>query len=307
MAGYHSGEIAVQRRASLTEHAEVAEGALREDIPDVAAEFLATQRWLVVGAADARGRVWCSLLTGPSGFLRSRDGRTLDIAALPNTGDPLTDVLTSGPARVGALAIEPGTRRRMRVNGTSTPRAEPGANGLRLRTTQVFANCPKYIQKRTPVPAPAGERGAVEGSDRLTDAHVDLIHRSDTFYVATTNGSGDADANHRGGAPGFLRAHSPTLLSWPDYTGNAMFNTLGNLWLDPRAGLLVPDWESGGLLHLTGTARVLWGKEPGDRTVEFSVDRVLRAPSGGLLAPGEPQYSKFNPPVTPTAPKGVPQ
>lgn len=215
-------------------------------------------------------------------------------------------MLGGGPARVGALVIESGTRRRMRINGTTAPHPGPGGDGLRLRTTQVFANCPKYIQKRTPVPdpTPAGQRSAVEG-DRLTDTQTDLVNRSDTFFVATTNGSGDADANHRGGAPGFLRAHSPTLLSWPDYVGNAMFTTLGNLWLDPRAGLLVPDWESGGLLQLTGKARVLWGGEPGDRTVEFSVERVVSVPSGGLLSEGEPHYSKFNPPVTPAPPRGV--
>ena len=304
MANYHPGEIAVQHRATLTDQAAKAERAIREEIPDIAADFLGTQRWIVMGAADARGDVWCSLLTGPSGFLRARDGRTLDIASLPRPGNPLADVLGRGPTRIGALAIEPGTRRRMRINGTTRPHTEAGEGGLRLRTTQVFANCPKYIQKRTPSPAPPGNQPAIDG-DRLTDAQADLVNRSDTFFVATTDAAGHADANHRGGNPGFLRAHSPTLLSWPDYVGNAMFTTLGNLWLNPRAGLLVPDWESGGLLQLTGTARVLWGKEPGDRSVEFSVDRVVSVPSEGLLSEGEPHYSKFNPPVTPAAPRGV--
>ncbi|MGW5875989.1 pyridoxamine 5'-phosphate oxidase family protein [Nocardiopsis terrae] len=306
MASYHPGEIAVQRRASLTDQAASSGRAIHEGIPGIAADFLATQRWFVLGAADTRGDVWCSLLTGPTGFLRAHDARTLDIAALPGPGDPLAGVLGGGPARSGALAIEPGTRRRMRINGTTTPHPAPGASGLRLRTAQVFANCPKYIQKRTPVPAPAGDRTAVWG-DRLTGAHADLIDRSDTFFVATANDSGDADANHRGGHPGFLRAHSPTLLSWPDYTGNAMFTTLGNLWLNPRAGLLIPDWERGGLLQITGTARVLWGEEPENRTVEFSVGRVVSVPSGGLLAPEGPRYSKFNPPVTPVAPRGFPR
>lgn len=300
MATYHAGESAVQRRSSLADQAALAAGAIHDAIPDVAADFLSTQRWLVVGAADTRGRMWCSLLTGAPGFLGVHDGRRLDIGALPRPDDPLTDVLGRGPATVGALALEPGTRRRMRINGRTTP--WPGEDGLRMRTSQVFANCPKYIQRRSPVPTPRARHPAVE-SDRLTEAQLDLVGRSDTFFVATTDGSAGADANHRGGAPGFLRAHSPTLLSWPDYVGNAMFTTLGNLWLDPRAGLLVPDWESGGLLQVTGKARVVWGAEPGERTVEFSVDRVVSVPSGGLLAEGPPQYSKFNPPVTPARPK----
>ncbi|MET9797260.1 pyridoxamine 5'-phosphate oxidase family protein [Nocardiopsis alba] len=306
MAGYHPGEIAVQRRAALSDQAAFSEGAFHEEIPAIAADFLASQRWLVLGAADVRGDVWCSLLTGPPGFLRPHGGRTLDIAALPRPDDPLADVLRARPARIGALAIEPGTRRRMRINGTTTPLTGGDTDGLRLETTQVFANCPKYIQRRSPVPSQAEADTTVE-DDRLTDTQMDLVRRSDTFFIATTDGSGDADANHRGGSPGFLRAHSPTLLRWPDYVGNAMFTTLGNLWLDPRAGLLIPDWESGGLLRLTGTAHVLWGEEPGDRTVEFSIDRVLSTSSAGLIAEGVPHYSKFNPPVLPAVPRGVPR
>ncbi|MFE1169236.1 pyridoxamine 5'-phosphate oxidase family protein [Nocardiopsis sp. NPDC058789] len=296
MAAYHSGELTVQRRAALTERAAVAEGALHTVIPDVAADFLATQRWLVAGTADARGRVWCSLLTGAPGFLRVRDRGTLDVDALPPPDDPLADVLGRGPATIGALALEPATRRRMRINGTSSPL--PNGSGWRLRVAQVFANCPKYIQKRSPSPAPCADGAVVEG-DGLTDAQANLVGRADTFFVATTDGSAGADANHRGGAPGFLRVHSPTLLSWPDYVGNAMFTTLGNLWLDSRAGLLVPDWESGGLLRITGAARVLWGAGPGDRTVEFTVHHVVSVSSGGLLSDAPPQYSKFNPPDAP--------
>jgi hypothetical protein len=188
----------------------------------------------------------------------------------------------------------------MRINGTAVRHGD----GLRIRTAQVFANCPKYIQKRTLSPAPADRRPVV-GAERLTEDQANLLSRSDTFFVATADSTGDADANHRGGAPGFLRVHSPALLSWPDYAGNAMFNTLGNLRLNPRAGLLVPDWETGGLLQLTGTARTLWGDEPGDRRIEFTLDRLVAVPSGGLRSAGAPRYSKFNPPVTPADPRGA--
>ncbi|PDP87130.1 pyridoxamine 5-phosphate oxidase [Glycomyces fuscus] len=300
MTGYHPGELEVQHRAALTDQAAFSAGAVRQEIPDVAADFLAAQTLLVVGAADERLDMWCSLLTGPPGFLRARDGHTLDAAALPRPGDPLAGVLGRGSTPLGAVAIEPATRRRMRINGTAVRHGD----GLRIRTAQVFANCPKYIQKRTLSPVPA-DRGPVVGADRLTEEQVNLLGRADTFFVATADSTGDADANHRGGAPGFLRVHSPTLLSWPDYVGNAMFNTLGNLRLNPRAGLLVPDWETGGLLQLTGTARTLWGDGPGDRRVEFALDRLVAAPSGGLRSEGAPHYSRFNPPIAPTDPRGA--
>ncbi|GAB2499954.1 pyridoxamine 5'-phosphate oxidase family protein [Nocardiopsis aegyptia] len=298
MGSYHRGELAVQERAALSQQAGHTARAIRASVPDVAADFLTARTFLVVGAADTDGRTWCSLLTGPPGFLQVPDDGTVDVAALPHRGDPLAERLRQGLVPVGALALDPARRRRMRLNGTSRPH---GA-GLRLATEDVYANCPKYIQKRTPVPAAASRPEPVHG-DALTPDQQALVRRADTFFVATRSDTGQADASHRGGGPGFLRVHSPTLLSWPDYVGNAMFNTLGNMWVEPRAGLLVPDWETGDLLQLTGRARVRWveGSPTRERSVEFTVDAVVATAGAGLLAPEAPEYSRANPPVDLTA------
>ncbi|WP_443065841.1 hypothetical protein [Streptomyces sp. NBC_00503] len=135
------------------------------------------------------------------------------------------------------IAIEPATRRRMRMNDL----ARPDGAGLRVELDQVISNCPKYLQKRdfTLVPA-AGER-VVRRSRELSESQRATIAGTDTFFISTASPDGDADASHRGGNPGFLKALSPTHLRWPDYVGNAMFLTLGNLSLHPRAGLVVPD------------------------------------------------------------------
>lgn len=298
MSSYHRGELAVQERAALSRQAGHTARAIRASVPDVAADFLVARTFLVVGAADGDGRTWCSLLAGPPGFLQVPDEATLDVAALPHRGDPLAERLRQGPAPVGALALDPARRRRMRLNGT----VRPHGTGLRMATEDVYANCPKYIQKRTPVPTERTRPEPVRG-DALTPDQQALVRRADTFFVATRSDTGRADASHRGGGPGFLRVHSPTVLSWPDYVGNAMFNTLGNLWVEPRAGLLVPDWETGGTLQLTGRARVLWHEDSParERSVEFTVDGVVAATDGGLLAPEPPEYSRANPPVAPPA------
>ncbi|KOX12418.1 pyridoxamine 5-phosphate oxidase [Nocardiopsis sp. NRRL B-16309] len=297
MGSYHRGELAVQARAALSRQAGHTSRAIRSSVPGVAAGFLTARTFLVVGAADSDGRTWCSLLTGPPGFLQVPDEGTLDVAALPHRGDPLAERLRQGPAPVGALALDPAGRRRMRLNGT----VRPHGAGLRMAAEDVYANCPKYIQKRTPVPAAPARPEPVRG-EALTPGQRALVRRADTFFVATRSDTGQADASHRGGGPGFLRVHSPTLLSWPDYAGNAMFNTLGNLWVEPRAGLLVPDWETGDLLQLTGRARVRWEEDSPtrERSVEFTVDGVVATAGAGLLAPEPPEYSRANPPVDPT-------
>ena len=79
-----------------------------------------------------------------------------------------------------------------------------------------------------------------------------------------------------------------------------MYNTLGNIAVHPRAGLLVPDFSSGSVLQLTGRAGILWsgGDVPGaERRVELEVEEVVEI--AGVLPPAEAvEYSPFNPAQT---------
>ncbi|MET8574994.1 pyridoxamine 5'-phosphate oxidase family protein [Streptomyces sp. NPDC005012] len=316
MSRYHSGERAVQERAGLAEQAAFSLGGIGDGVPPVARDFLAEQPMIVVGAADAKGRLWATLLTGPPGFLRVPGPRTLLVNAAPAPGDPLDDVLRGAGRgghglQVGMIAVETATRRRMRING----RARWTGDGLQVGVDQVVANCPKYLQKREYRWAEGGTGGGrTGGGGRAAGAAVSVgraldpaqraaVTAADTFFVATAGGDGDADASHRGGNPGFVRVLSPTLLRWPDYTGNAMFLTLGNLQLNDAAGLLFPDWRTGTLLHLTGTARVLWdpaeaARVPGaQRLVEFAVAGVRELAGASPLRWSDPAYSRFNPPT----------
>ncbi|MFC5747473.1 pyridoxamine 5'-phosphate oxidase family protein [Actinomadura rugatobispora] len=297
---YHEGERAARRRAGLLDQGGF---SVRAEIPEVARRFLVQQPMVVLGAADADGRMWATLLTGRPGFLRAEDARTVAVDARPVPGDPLRGPLTA-PVPVGMLAIEPARHRRMRMNG----RAVPTADGLRVTLDQVYSNCPKYIQKREPHRAP-GTPGEARHSTALTTGQQRLVAGADTFFIATADRDGNADASHRGGAPGFVQVLSPTVLRWPDYTGNAMFNTLGNLEVEPRAGLLFPDWRTGAVLQLTGTARTDW--DPGhaaavpgaERLVEFTVTAAVEIPGASPLRWSDPVPSRFNPTVTSRTPR----
>ncbi|MFD9541907.1 pyridoxamine 5'-phosphate oxidase family protein [Streptomyces sp. NPDC060022] len=315
MDNYHRGEIAVQDRAGLTRQAGSAGRALKNSVPEVAAAFLAGQPMLVLGGTDGAGRVWATQLTGEPGFLTTPDPRTLRVGALPLPEDPLAGVLLGtgvgqapAPARVGAIAIEPATRRRMRINGRSV---QDGA-GLRIDLDQVVSNCPKYLQTRDyrllPADDPGTERTAddrrsVTDSTSLSPAQQEVLRSADTFFIATASDRGDADASHRGGNPGFVEVLSPTRLRWPDYLGNSMFLTLGNLEVNPAAGILLPGWETGSTLHLTGAARTVWdaaeiARVPGaQRLVEFEIAAVREVMAASRLRWSQPGYSRFNPPV----------
>lgn len=289
---YHEGERAVQRRAGLAvdDWGSARVGAV---IPPVAAEFLGRQRMVMIGAATDEGAVWASVLTGPPGFITTTDDHTVVAAQLP--GDPLTGLFDT-ERDVGLLAIDPARRRRMRING----RARATDGRLVVRTEQVYSNCPKYIQTRTPIEDAPATAGAARRTQELTTDQRRWIAAADTFFITTHVAGLGVDTSHRGGNPGFVTVTAQRL-SWPDYTGNSMYMTLGNLEVDPRCGLLFLDWEHGHTLQLTGRARTDWdplraATTPGaQRMVDFEVEQVVQIDTAIPLRWSFDQYSRFNP------------
>jgi uncharacterized protein len=294
----HPGELAVQQRAGVVGDAR-GSARLNAVIPPVATDFLANQRLLVLGAADDRGAMWAGLVTGPAGFVTAPDERTVRINTLPAEADPLRPLLGNGTA-IGAIAVEPQTRRRMRVNG----HVEIVDGCLVIRTDQVFSNCPKYIQSRHPLDAAATPPPHRVATGReLSGSAQRWIGSADTFFVATGTHEHGLDVSHRGGNPGFVTVAGPRRLTWPDYAGNTMYLTLGNLHLNPSCGLLFLDWTTGAALHLAGRARTDWdpvrtAAMPGaQRLVEFDIDAVLEVRDASTVRWAFDAYHRFNPPV----------
>ena len=88
-----------------------------------------------------------------------------------------------------------------------------------------------------------------------------LIESADTLFVASyvehETGRRQVDVSHRGGKRGFVRIDPDGVLTVPDFAGNRFFNTLGNFVVNPKGGLVFPDWETGDLLQLTGDVEVV--------------------------------------------------
>lgn len=266
---FHAGERAVQERLGVRERIErIGRRVIRDFMPDQHRELFEKLPFVIVGSLDAQGRPWGSILTGAPGFVHSPDPRRLRIDAMPLADDPLRRNLAPG-APLAVLGIQLETRRRNRMNGIVT-RVQAG--GVEVRVGQSFGNCPQYIQARTPYFV---ERPGVNHSvcaralgPALREEARELIRRADTFFIATAApGARDGDPvrgvdiSHRGGRPGFVRVTTEdghTVLTVPDFRGNSHFNTLGNLELEPRAGLLFVDFDAGNVLALTGEAAVDW-------------------------------------------------
>src|SRR5207244_12843856 len=257
MGAFHEGERAVQARAGVAAEARGLGRGISSGIPPGAQPFLEAQRLAVLAGIDTAGRGWASLVTGNPGFITAPSLRRLRLAAGLSDADPLVDGLSSDRP-LGLLVIDPERRRRLRVNGRVI-RADRTA--IEIATEEVFGNCPKYIQARAPEQG-AHTRGAISRSGTTFTVEQRLaIERADTLFIASVHAARGADASHRGGQPGFVRVLDERRLRIPDYAGNNMFQTLGNIATDPRVGLLFVDFDTGTTLQLTGRARILWGPE----------------------------------------------
>lgn len=284
---FHAGEHQVQQRAGEAAIAQRNAAVVGRQVIPGARAFLEKQPWVALAHEDAQGRLWADLLFGPPGFLRSSgDGSSLVIDAPPAQRQAAAWAALAPHARLGLLAIELGTRRRYRINGRVQSLHDAG---LQLAIDEAYPNCPKYIQRRhlggaAELQAPTAPQLA---SDAARDA---VLAQADTLFMATGAPDGGLDASHRGGPVGFIECVGERRLRVPDYAGNSLFNTLGNLALDPRCGLAVPDFSGGRLLQLSGRAELLWDQpDPQNRSGgtgrfwEFSIEQArLQALPAGL-------------------------
>ncbi|HDS1732040.1 pyridoxamine 5'-phosphate oxidase family protein [Pseudomonas putida] len=285
---WHAGEKTLQEKVGVAERMEAfGQKVIRDYMPDQHRSFYHQLPCMVAASVDVLGRPWATLLEGPEGFVSSPDPRVLTIDTTLPADDPATPGLVAGQA-VGLLGIELHTRRRNRINGQIRQAAE---GQLQVRVEHSFGNCPQYIQLRdcTRVAEPAQAR---VDATTLDATSVSMIQAADTFFVASYVEQGDGqravDVSHRGGRPGFVKVEGNRLII-PDYAGNLHFNTLGNLLVNPRAGLLFIDFSNGNVLQLCGCAEVLLDSpaiqdfEGAERLWTLEVEQVVWRPAAVSL------------------------
>lgn len=260
---FHEGELAIQSRLGIKDRMDrQGRRIIREYLPEQHQQFFAQLSYIILGTLDDSGSPWASILVGEPGFLSTPNDQTLQIAAKPLVGDPLKNNLATG-IDIGVLGIELQTRRRNRMNGLVSYIDQ---DQFTIKVKQSFGNCPQYIQARMFefVELQLDASPQSKKIQSFGESERNLIMSSDTFFIATSyqldsaDSTQGVDVSHRGGKPGFVRIDDKDTLTIPDFSGNGHFNTLGNLELNPRAGLLFIDFEQGNLLYLTGTTEVIW-------------------------------------------------
>ncbi|ROQ28794.1 pyridoxamine 5'-phosphate oxidase family protein [Gallaecimonas pentaromativorans] len=299
---WHQGEKLLQEKVGVSERMDdIGQRVIRDFMPDQHRDFYHQLPFMVVGAVDDKGYPWATLLEGKPGFVTSPDPQQLCIASRPAPSDPAAPGIGPGRA-LGLLGIELHSRRRNRINGHV--QALDG-DALIVKVEHSYGNCPQYIQLREmeAVPPSQAEQSIAEHHSQLDSAAAAFIATADTLFVASyvdhPGGGRSVDVSHRGGQSGFVGVEGNTLII-PDYSGNKFFNTLGNLAVNPKAGLVFIDFVSGDLLQISGhTELVLEGPEVkvfsgAERLWKVHVDKMVRRPAALALRWRFEAYSPYS-------------
>jgi len=322
---WHGGEVQMHHALHVPEMDNPAVPMLSAQ----AANMLQHGSLLALGTVDDTGRPWTTLWGGDSGFAQ-RVGQNIIGIRTPVAvkHDPIVEILLGKRANgdvvreegngrmVAGLAIDLEARKRVKLNG----RMIAGALGLRevgadddqgeiqlaVKVEQSLGNCPKYLNSKHIVPAPTAPK-LISRSTILPQAALKLLAKSDMFFMSTRHSSYDMDTNHRGGSPGFVRLLSndktSTTLVYPEYSGNRLYQSLGNLATTPLAGLCFPDFETGNCLYVTGTAEILIGASAAALLPRSNLAVKLTVTSARYVASVLPfrgisgEFSPYNPSV----------
>ncbi|MEM9519087.1 MAG: pyridoxamine 5'-phosphate oxidase family protein [Actinomycetota bacterium] len=271
---FHPGEVAVQAEWGTDTDAYEAQSRqmMRPEINPHERVFISGLTFSAAASVDADGRPWASTLFAADTPLFTVDSATsLTISPALGVGEPLVDSVRASGA-LGVLFFDPLTRRRAKSIGHATT----DGHTFRYDMTRLFGLCPKYIYARSHEPAPKAPNGVAVTSDRLGDDDQTLLAQADTAFLASFSPHG-ADVTHRGGPPGFIEIVDANTLEIPDYFGNGMFNTLGNLRLDDRLALTATDFTTGRTVHMTGhaVARATGKASPEpERSITVTVEEI---------------------------------
>ncbi|KAL0573218.1 hypothetical protein V5O48_008738 [Marasmius crinis-equi] len=181
---------------------------------------------------------------------------------------------------ISGIGLEFTTRRRNKLAGrvTKFKATEDNHIDMEIFVNESMGNCPKYINVRSLSPYTNTNprikwqsKNMAEG-ERMPQGVIDMITSSDTVFIGTTYKAKPLDRfmypshtgmNQRGGLPGFIRV-SPSdgkTVYVPDFSGNRIMTSLGNIEATPLASLTFMNWVNGDVLYLTGRARNLVGAE----------------------------------------------
>lgn len=253
---FHQGQLAVQKITGQEDLANMRIPMIDSCLHAQSQGFIEHQILAFLGTEDSNGALWLSLIVGERGFISVPSLHEIKFN-LDKIHSPKEDIFFENiktKPTVGLLFHDAARRARYRAWGRVNEKDGYLSFGIKMG----YPSCPKHIQREhievsntSTDLSPQYENGTMLGE--LEKAWILNAH---TFFISTQTPNGDVESSHRGGDPGFIEILDNGTIRVPDYHGNSMFSTLGNLYENPKAALLFIDYEKGKTLQLSGLAEL---------------------------------------------------
>ncbi|EXJ69362.1 uncharacterized protein A1O5_07398 [Cladophialophora psammophila CBS 110553] len=322
-ASWHEGEVAIHKRTRVGGY----DNPTSPFLTPRAASMIQRYPMMAIGTLDDDGRPWCTVwgsdhlpIAQPvaqsvmgvrttvdasfdpvvqaiykgkdDGEVMREEGNGRLMAGLSIHLEERGRVKVAGQVIAGALTVNDAVADSSELKG-DLQSGRSGEVQLVVKIDQSLGNCPKYLNKKHIVAADPKPR-LLSSSPHLTQKAIDLVQSADLFFVTSTHKHEDMDCNHRGGPPGFIRVQQPTnsdegsTIVWPEYSGNNLYQTLGNLESTPHAGLVIPDFETGDVLYVTGDTETLVGAAASKVITKSNLAVSLKVTAARLVENGLP-------------------
>ncbi|KAL7911894.1 hypothetical protein GGI35DRAFT_301446 [Trichoderma velutinum] len=315
--GRHEGEVAVYKMLKLP----ISGDPTSSGLPTNHAVRAMQSPLVAVGTLDSKGRPWTTVWGGDVGCARPVAEDVLRFDSKVDTEhDPVFNALLgSDETKTGhavlqddkrkmmaALTIDLDGQDRVKLMGKMLAAVESKDGRVRIAMDieESLGNCPKYLNRKEIVPNNA-HPVLISQKLPLPQEAVDLLGRADTLFLSSTNGK-SMDTNNRGGPPGFVRIiqnnEDGVVLIYPEFSGNRLYQSLGNLKVNPLIGIVVPDFVTSDVLYLTGSATILVGKDASELLVRTQLAVKISTTDARFVRSGLPfrgipiEYSPYNPP-----------
>ncbi|KAL7946122.1 hypothetical protein V8C42DRAFT_352991 [Trichoderma barbatum] len=316
--GRHDGEVAVYQMLKLP----ISSDPTSSGLPKNHAVRAMKSPLVALGTLDNKGRPWTTIWGGEIGCIKliAEDVLRFD-SKVDARHDPVfqtllgSDTVKTGNAilsksgrgkMMAALTIDLEGQDRVKLMGRMLVGTEDkdGRVGVAMDIEESLGNCPKYLNRKEIVPNDMHPTLIPQGLPLPQEA-VDLIGSADTLFLSTTNGD-SMDTNNRGGPPGFVRIiqnnEEGVVLIYPEFSGNRLYQSLGNLKVNRLIGIVIPDFTTSDVLYLTGSATILTGKDASDLLTRTQLAVKITVIDAKYVRSGLPfrgipiEYSPYNPP-----------
>ncbi|GJE90364.1 FAD/NAD(P)-binding domain-containing protein [Phanerochaete sordida] len=331
LQGWHRGERSIQEKLGFAGPMSMAYQWIDGEMDEQHRDFHTTRLpFIPVTTLDNQNRPWTSIFAGTNGtpgFVSSPWWNRLNMDIKVWEGDPFWENhenFNGEKMLVAGIGIEFPTRRRNKFAGHVFEMTQQKKDQFRLKleVNQAIGNCPKYINVRELDPHPdthpvvAHKVTNLPEDGRMPEELVEFVRQADTIFIGSYYQARPEDSmrfpshvgqNQRGGRKGWVRVRNDgRTVVVPDYSGNRLMTSLGNIEATPVAAVTIVNFVTGDILYLTGDARTAVGPEaqsimPRQRVVtllEVTGYTFVRDALPVRQRPGtSPVASPYSPPV----------